>query len=272
MAVTASPAIGRMARLLEVLAGEPGRWWTLAELSRSTAINKASAHSVLLALVEEGYVRRRADPVSYALGPALIDLGDRARQFADVRAVASPVLAELSSATGCTAMAGAVRGTDLVVVSAVSVPHPFGMNLQPDHRSRFAAPVGTVYAAWLSDARVSAWLDRADPVLTTRQRKECHKALDVVRDRGYSVTVRDARHDRGTREVSDEELDGAVDVLGISAPVFGSGGALECSVALVDPPPRRDTVALGRLVLAAANKLTTMLGGTSVLAESVAAL
>ena len=260
MAVTASPAIGRMARLLDVLAGEPSRWWTLAELSRSTAINKASAHSVLLGLVEEGYVRRRSDPVSYALGPALIDLGDRARQFADVRAAASPVLAELSNATGCTAMAGAVRGTDLVVLSAVPVPHPFGMDLRPDHRSRFAAPVGTMYAAWLADARVGGWLDRADPALTARQRKECQQSLDVVRERGYSVTVRDARHDRGTREASDDEINGELDVLGISAPVFGSGGALECSIALVDPPPGRSTAALGRLVIAAANQLTEILG------------
>lgn len=262
MAVAASPAIGRMARLLEVLAGEPERWWTLAELSRSTLISKASAHSVLLALVEEGYVRRRAEPVSYALGPALIDLGDRARQIADVRGAAAPVLAQLSNATGCTAMAGAVRGADLVVLSAVSVPHPFGMDLQQDHRSRFAAPVGTVYAAWLPDARVGGWLDRADPALTTRQRKECQQAVAVVRTRGYSVTVRAARHDRGTREVSDDELDGDLDVLGISAPVFGSGGALECSVALVDPPPGRKTVALARLVMAAANQLTVTLGGT----------
>jgi len=265
VAVTASPAIGRMARLLEVLAGEPQRWWTLAELSRSTLISKASAHSVLLALVEEGYVRRRPDPVSYALGPALIDLGDRARQIADVRRAAAPVLAQLSDATGCTAMAGAVRGADLVVLSAVSVPHPFGMDLQPDHRSRFAAPVGTVYAAWLPDARVTSWLDRADPALTARQRKECQQALDVVRERGYSVTIRDAQHERGTREASADKLDGAADVLGISAPVFGSGGALECSVALVDPPPARNTAALGRLVTAAANQLTEILDGLQVI-------
>jgi DNA-binding IclR family transcriptional regulator len=211
--------------------------------------------------VEEGYVRRRPDPVSYALGPALIDLGDRARQIADVRAAAEPVLAQLSEATGCTAMAGAVRGADLVVVSAVSVPHPFGMDLQTDHRSRFAAPVGTVYAAWLSDARVSSWLDRADPSLTARQRKQCQQSLAVVRERGYSVTIRDAGHDRGTREVSDDELDAELDVLGVSAPVFGSGGALECSVALVDPPPGRNTVELGRLVTAAADQLTASLGG-----------
>ena len=74
---------------------------------------------MLLGLVEEGYVRRRPDPVSYALGPALIDLGDRARQFADVRAAASPLLAELSGATVPPEMAwvseaipnlGAIRG------------------------------------------------------------------------------------------------------------------------------------------------------------------
>jgi DNA-binding IclR family transcriptional regulator len=263
MAVTASPAIGRMARLLEVLAAQPQRWWTLAELSRSTSISKASAHSVLLALVDEGYVRRRTDPVSYVLGPALIDLGDSARQIVDVRSAAAPVLAELSDATGCTAMVGAVRGVELTVVSAISVPHPFGMDLQPGHRSHFAAPVGTVYAAWLPDGRANAWLDRAHPALNARQRKEYQQSLEVVRDRGYSVTVRGAGQHRATREATDDELDaGEVDVLGISAPVFGAGGALECSIALVDPPPGRNTAALGRTVMSAADQLTSMLGGT----------
>ena len=262
MAVTASPAIGRMARLLEVIAGEPQRWWTLAELSRATSLNKASAHSVLLALVEEGYVRRRADPVSYALGPALIELGDRARQIVDVRAAVAPVLAGLSETTGCTAMAGAVRGADLIVLSAVSVPHPFGMDLQAGHRSRFAAPVGTVYAAWLPDARANAWLDRAEPSLSARQRKQCQQALALVRDRGYSVTVRDLRPDPGTREAARDQLDSTdLDVLGISAPVFSAGGGLECSVALVDPPAGRNTAELGRTVLAAADRLTSVLGG-----------
>jgi DNA-binding IclR family transcriptional regulator len=157
-------------------------------------------------------------------------------------------------------MIGAVRGTDLIVLSAASVPHPFGMDLQPGHRSRFAAPVGTVYAAWLSDARTSAWLDRADPALTARQRKECQQALAVVRDRGYSVTIRDPRHGHATREVSDEELrESELDVLGVSAAVFGSGGSLECSVALVDPPPGHNTVELGRVVMAAASRLTGVL-------------
>ena len=263
MSVAVSPAIGRMARLLEAIAAQPSRWWTLAELARTTHINKASAHSVLLALVDEGFVRRRARPVSYALGPTLVDLGERARQAVDLTGLAGPVLAELRQVTGCSAMVGAVRGADVVVVSAASVPHPFGMDLQPGHRTRFAAPTGTVYAAWLPEARMAAWLDRADPALSASQRRQCRDALGTVRERGYSVTIRD-EGGRATREASDGDLDrGGLDVLGIGAPVFGAGGALECAVALVDPPSTgrtARTVPLARHVTVAAERLTALLG------------
>ena len=135
-----------MARLLWVMASEPDRWWSLADLARETGASKATAHGVLLALVDEGFVRRRDVPVSYALGPSLVQLGERAQASVDLAGAAGPVLAALSDATGCTAMVGAVRGHEIAVVAAVSVPHPFGMMLEVGRRSPFAAPIGTVYA------------------------------------------------------------------------------------------------------------------------------
>jgi DNA-binding IclR family transcriptional regulator len=264
VAVTPAPAIARMARLLRTMATEPERWWTLADLARATTTSKASAHGVLLALVDEGYVRRRDDPVSYALGPALVELGEQAKSSVDLAGAAAPVLAALSRATDCTAMVGAVRGVEITVVAATSVPHPFGMTVEVGHRSPFTAPMGTVYAAWAEPALVERWLDRAEPPLSARRRREVSRALDLVRERGWSVTVRNHGTAWRTREALDADLAAPeVDVVGIGAPVVGTSGGMECSVAIVDLPPRlvgQRVRALAAEVVGAAGALSRALG------------
>jgi DNA-binding IclR family transcriptional regulator len=264
VAVTPAPAIARMARLLRTMAAEPDRWWSLADLARATSTSKASAHGVLLALVDEGYVRRRDDPVSYALGPALVELGERAKSSVDLAGAAEPVLAALSRATDCTAMVGAVRGTELAVVAATSVPHPFGMTVEVGHRSPFTAPTGTVYAAWAEPGLIERWLERADPPLSARRRRELIRILDRVRTRGWSVTVRSTGTAWRTREALDDDLAAPeIDVVGIGAPVVGTSGSMECSVAIVDLPPRLDgprVQALATEVVGAAGALGRALG------------
>ncbi len=266
MAVTPAPAIARAARLLRSMAAEPDRWWSLAELARANAMSKASAHGVLLALVDEGYVRRRDEPVSYALGPALVELGERAKASVDLAGAAEPVLAALSRATDCTAMVGAVRGTELAVVAATSVPHPFGMTVQVGHRSPFVAPTGTVYAAWASPDTVERWCARAEPPLSRRARAEIDAVLSRVRARGWSATLR-AEGAQRTREASSADLRArAIDVVGIGAPVVGASRAMECSVAIVDLLPRlpgERVQALAAEVVGAAGALSRALGGQS---------
>lgn len=65
-------------------------------------------------------------PVSYTLGPSLVQLGERAQASVDLAGAAGPVLAALSDATGCTAMVRAAPRAPITVVAAVSVPHPSG--------------------------------------------------------------------------------------------------------------------------------------------------
>ena len=122
-----------------------------------------------------------------------------------------------------------------------------------------------MYAAWLPDSRADAWLDRAVPELSAQRRKECRQALALVRDRGYSVTVRGPSGGGATREALPDDLaDNGAKVLGIGAPSFGAGGALECAVALVDPAVAGgapSAEALARKVTAAADRLSRALGG-----------
>jgi DNA-binding IclR family transcriptional regulator len=259
-----------MDRLLRVMGDQPHLRWTLADLSRKTGISKASAHSVLLALVDIGFVRRHERPVAYSLGPTLAELGQRARASRDIRELADHELAELSNVTGCSTMVGAVRGEEIVVVSALSVPHPFGMSVQPGARLSFAAPVGMLYAAWSSESEIERWVERASPPLPARRREALRQELETVRNRGWSATVRsDPKthpHVREVHEVRDQDFDASdIDVIGVSAPVWKADGGLECSIAIVDLPPRLDgprVRAFGAKVATAAQRLTHVLETT----------
>ncbi len=263
MPVTPAPAIARMAELLTAMGQRPDALWTLADLCRATGISKASAHSVLLALADARFVRRHENPAAYSLGPALTELGDLVRPAIDLATLAEHELTQLSRATGFSAMVGIIRGQHIVVLRAVSVPHPFGMGLQQGHQTRLAAPTGTIYVAWGSTAQIDRWLDGAGPDLPSRQRRQLTHDLALVRDRGWSATIRiPTRDGHAMHEARTEDLErGSLELLGLGAPVWDPAGRFECSVAVVSPGGRplagHETQTLATTVVDAAQRLTT---------------
>jgi DNA-binding IclR family transcriptional regulator len=262
--VTPAPAIARMAILLTTMSERTEAPWTLADLCRATGMSKASAHSVLLALVDARFVRRHEDPAAYSLGPALAELGDLVRPRADLGALAEVELTSLTRVTGCSSLAGVVRGQQIVALRSVSVPHPFGMAVQPGHRVRLAAPIGGIYVAWAGPAQIDRWA-AAGTELSERDRQAARRDLDLIRGRGWSATVR-SRRGRGsvTHEAHDDDLvSSSVELLGLSAPVWNGDGRFECAVAVVNPGPSLDgseISALAAEVVEAAGRLTTALG------------
>jgi DNA-binding IclR family transcriptional regulator len=75
-----SNSVLRAVALLHLLADDPSRAWSLADIARQTDMSYASAHSVAGALEDSGYVRRHPRTRTYTLGPSLIALGSAARR------------------------------------------------------------------------------------------------------------------------------------------------------------------------------------------------
>src|SRR5881227_118241 len=63
---------------LDIRAAHPDTAFSLSELCRRLDINKATAHAMLTALAESGFLLRNPRDKSYTLGPALIALGSAA--------------------------------------------------------------------------------------------------------------------------------------------------------------------------------------------------
>jgi len=266
MAVQPSPAVMRAARVLKLLAAEPAGELSLAELARRLGAHRSSCQTVVLALCGEGLVSRNegAAGPTYRLGPAVLELADAARPAVHAIDLVDTALVRLGDRFGVTAMAGQVRGDAIIVVTAHPVPHPFGFTIATGTRIPLRAPIGSVYVAWESDAAIDAWCDRAATRLSRRERLEFRRELAMIRDRGWSATVRAHDSDAG-REANPNDLRRrSLSVTGISAPVWDDRGALMCSIALAAFPDALSGTEICRIaddVKIEANEVTAAIGG-----------
>jgi DNA-binding IclR family transcriptional regulator len=87
---TSIQVLDRMAMLLDAMAryAEPA---SLKYLSADTGLHPSTAHRILTALAEHGYVER-VPQASWQLGSKLLQLGHRVRSGSDVRREARPVM------------------------------------------------------------------------------------------------------------------------------------------------------------------------------------
>jgi DNA-binding IclR family transcriptional regulator len=266
MAVIPSPAVGRLAAILATLGDEPAGL-SLAEVTRRTGLRKATAHSLLLGLVEVGYVGRAGVPARYTLGAGLVALGARARAAQRTPEAVLAAVAPLAEAAGGAAMVGAVRGPDIAILAVREAPHPFGVAPREGARLPWRAPVGPVYAAEAPEPVVAGWLDRAMPALPPADRARLLRQLDLVRRRGWSATVRPAavRPTTATRPPALRELaeddTGDVMVVGLSVPVHDPDDPSPHAAALVDLPTPLPPARVAELGAALAAAVTDATGG-----------
>lgn len=112
---------GAVRRALAVL-GEIGRardGLTVAELSKRLALTKPTAHRLVAALTEEGFLRATSSPQRLRLGPVFLELAHAAWHHTDIREAAASELERLASLTGHTARLLIQSGGQAVCVEAV---------------------------------------------------------------------------------------------------------------------------------------------------------
>lgn len=255
-----SPAVERTTAILDFLAAHPNEPWTLSELSRRLDLNKATAHSLLSALTDAGYLVRHPIRKDYALGPALIGVGRAALAQFPVVDFARPEMRRLADDTGFECLATASVDGDMVILEQVGTPRPLTVSVAVGQRVPIAPPFGTAFVAWEAPDEVERWLSRAGSPVTDTERARYDAALAAVRERGYSVTLDADAHARFTRATatgdgrvaSRDDVGALVDELGhqdyllidldparsyrvnhIAAPVFDADGHVSVLLALI---------------------------------------
>lgn len=256
-----APAVERTTAILDFLAAHPSQPWSLSELARRLDLNKATAHAVLTALTDAGYLVRHPIRKDYALGPALIGVGRAALEQYPVVDFARPEMRRLADDLGLECLATASVDGDMVVLERAGTPRPLAVSVAVGQRVPIVPPFGTAFVAWDDPDAVTRWLGRAGPSATDDDRARFVDALAAVRERGYSVTLEADTHARlgralagaaGTPARSRRDVGELVDQLGhedyllidlepersyrvnhIAAPVFDADGRVAILLALL---------------------------------------
>lgn len=110
---TAPSMISRVSEILKAYQHDE-RFMTISELSRRTAIPKASTSRIVAEMVDFGFLERQGDQIQ--LGLRLFELGQQASRHTDLRRFAIQTMSELSKATGQTIHLAVLEGTEVVYI------------------------------------------------------------------------------------------------------------------------------------------------------------
>ncbi len=162
---------------------------TLAEITRTTRLNRATAYRLVAALEKEGLIARDKLGEAYRLGPEAIALGSRALRANDLRSVSRAELETLAHATGETATLETLAESEVVILDEVH--GHYLVSSAPSIGTRWpahATSTGKVLLAHLPEAALPRSLpqltDRTITNLTTLRRE-----LARVREQGYAQAV-----------------------------------------------------------------------------------
>jgi DNA-binding IclR family transcriptional regulator len=263
-----APATDRTISVINLLAGNPNGSFTLSELCRQLNINKATVHPQLATLVQAGYLQRDPASKTYALGGALIAVGNAAgyRQFEVVEYARDEMIA-LANDLGVHCVASARFGMEIVML-ARSGRNGAGLSLDVG-RLPVIPPYGSVFMAWADEGTREEWLRQLPAERPAELEAHYRAAIDSIRTNGYGLGLRPgddrARWQRSSFPAGAPTIPlSAADYLllepepgaeyslnVIAAPVFGRDGQVIIAISMFDFPP----VLTGTEVKTAAERL-----------------
>jgi DNA-binding IclR family transcriptional regulator len=237
-------SVTRALRILDLLA-RAEKPVPLRQIAQELEIPKSTAHGILKDLVRERFVDAH-DPAAYTVGIKAFEVGAAHLRIAGVDTVITSELTALSRALEVTAHYAVLDGREAVYLYKQDPPRT-GIQLASSVGARLPAhltAVGKCALAWLSPSLLESHVDTA---AWQAHGRELREELDAIRERGYAT-------DHGQV---------AVGIECVAAPVFDSGGArgaVGVSYLRGAPMPAGP---VSDQVRATANRLTTMLGGSS---------
>jgi DNA-binding IclR family transcriptional regulator len=230
--------------------------WGASEVAREIDISVPTAHRLLMALAEHGYLARFGRG-RFRLGIEAISLGRRALASIDIRSVLRPDLQALAAEGGETALLTVLDEHALasLCIDRVESRHPLRLSLEVGRLTPLNAGASAkALLAFLPPIEIEAVLgrplERLTPATITNA-SALRAELESIRARGYAISV--------------EETDAAA--WGVAAPIRSLDGFAVAAIGLVGPLHRLSderSDKLGHLVVAAAQRAEQRLGSRSV--------
>lgn len=175
-----SPPTERVVRILELLAADPERHFTLSEISHTLGISHGTCHAILATLANRQWLVRDRHSGGYSWGPALAALARPVNKQAY-----RPELQRLFDAIGRQVFLGVRQGATVVVTDSVGESIA-GLRLGPGFRMPLVAPFGREFIAGTGGNVKRDWLSGLGAP-SPRLRRRLGAVLDEVGRRGYAI-------------------------------------------------------------------------------------
>jgi len=111
-------SLDRALNILEVMAKEEAPI-SVSELASKVGLKVSTVHRLLSTLASRGYIEQDAETSKYRLGLKLLEVGNAALYYYDVRSVARPYLEELVDKCNETTNLAVLDGTEVVYIDQV---------------------------------------------------------------------------------------------------------------------------------------------------------
>lgn len=235
--------------LLEALA-RAGAARGVSDLARELGLTKSNVHRLLRTLADHGYVHNPGAAGRYEITLKLWELGARALDGLDVKAVAFPFMEELAALSGETVHLSVLDQGEVVYVDKVDSPRPVRAYSRIGGRApAYCVATGKALLAHAPEAVVAAVTKRLEPHTagTITDPAALRAELQRIRRTGYAVNRGEWREGVG----------------GAAAPIRDAGGQVVAAIGISGPTDRLRPRTLKRLVpavVAAASAVSARLG------------
>jgi len=225
---------------------------TLAEIARKTGLPRSTAHHLLRALVEFGYLVQNDGARTYMLASKLFQLTGRTWSKEQLAEIAMPFLDELSRRTGEGTSLAVFRDGIVTVIAKREAEGPVRVVQEVGaRRPIYCTAVGKALAAWLTEQELDGIIhrtvfERLTPNTIT-SRTAFYRELARIRVTGFALD--NEEHIKGIRC--------------IATPVRDHSGVVLASLCVVGPKnhlTQRRLAEIRRTLAAVAADLSARLG------------
>ncbi len=222
-------AIKTLDRLVEILdcftSDQPA--WSLSELSERLKAPKSTVHRFLTGLEVHRILRRDADDKRWRLGYRLVMWGGSAAEGTILRDLAKPVLRELTTASGETAILTVHHNHEVIFIDICETAQPVRLRMEVGaHRPPHAGASSKALMAYLSQAEIESIIqENGLPRLWTNtitDPAELRCDLARIVEQGYAVSL--------------EETDPGA--WGVATPIQDPRGRVIAAIGLAGPATR----------------------------------
>lgn len=185
----------RAIAIVEFLASRPGETFSLSEIARRCGMRKSTAHPILAALQESGWLTRSPVDLRYGLGPTLSVIGRAADDVRPEVNLARPYMEELSSEFQAECVFGLAMADEILILESTGRAGLRAGSFRPGDRAPFVAPFGVVYMAWNDGAARKEWFARSGLTEGDALRR-MDEILAATAERGFVVSLKSVVQDQ----------------------------------------------------------------------------